>query len=172
VRDLINIVEVNLIPPFTDREDESADGPFVDYEDNPHVHLADLADGWSLEGPTAADIGVDEECFFYLVDPWGSPKAYMQAYCNGPIALVIQLTFVDVDNRQRGLGLMLYQAILDLGFTLTSDSDLTDGSMAIWRKLAQNPKYQVGEKDSHYVASNKMVEEGMSQHPGSTWPRF
>jgi len=71
----------------------------------------------------------------------------------------IKSTFVRPDHQKQGVGMMVYTAILNTGRTIISDYELSEGAMALWSKLRNNPALRVRKEWRQYIA--RLVKQEM-----------
>lgn len=76
----------------------------------------------------------------------GTPVAIIHGDQHNTKTLTVGISFTVEKERGRAYGQRLYRALLDHGYTLLSDLELTKEAMAVWQKIAADPAYQVGLK--------------------------
>jgi len=70
------------------------------------------------------------------------PLGYCSCYTQDGI-VQINSTFIKASERSKGLGTILYKAIIKQGYTLISDSERSPGANALWNKLSKDPELDI-----------------------------
>lgn len=70
------------------------------------------------------------------------PLGYCSCYTQDGM-VQINSTFITADERSKGLGTILYKAIIKQGYTLISDNERSPGADALWSKLSKDPELDI-----------------------------
>jgi len=70
------------------------------------------------------------------------PLGYCSCYTQDGV-VQINSTFITATDRSKGLGTILYKALIEQGYTLISDTERSPGANALWSKLSKDPELDI-----------------------------
>lgn len=135
----MKINEINIIEPFDEEQSLKLLQQNFQSNDKKFITKLSAVELWANNWP------LQDNNIFFFVDNWGKPigNAIVISESNDTIKKLVRVgnIFIRGKYRRMGIGMDFYSFLLDNGYRIISDSDHTDGSAALWNKLAK--KYQV-----------------------------
>jgi hypothetical protein len=165
--------EISLVGNFADQDSEHMIRELMNSAGNDFVYV-DQIGSYELyversQWPLKKYLFDRQHVVFYLSDHWGNPVGViLLAHWDNRTYRISNIQ-LRAHVRRQGIGFGFYRYILDHGFNLVSDHDQTQGSQAIWSKLARfYPVYAVEYHDHiptyTVVTDTDMAYSGRGRH--------